>query len=252
MRRLPVSGSTLQGAAGEKAGYYEKAAWSYGKVLPIIGMENPLYYRNKVHHVFAGDRRGGIISGTYEENSHRVVPVRDCRIEDEACQKIMQTIEHMLVSFKIRPYNEDTGFGLFRHVLIRRGFQSGEILVVLVTASTMFPSKNNFVKALRKEHPEITSIVLNINDRQTSMVLGDREQVLYGPGYIRDTLCGVTYRISPKSFYQVNPVQTEILYRTAIEYADLTGKERIIDAYCGIGTIGLTAAASAGQVLAWN
>ena len=233
----------------KKQAAMRKLLGSYGKVLPIIGMENPLYYRNKVHHVFAGDRRGGIISGTYEENSHRVVPVRDCRIEDEACQKIMQTIEHMLVSFKIRPYNEDTGFGLFRHVLIRRGFQSGEILVVLVTASTMFPSKNNFVKALRKEHPEITSIVLNINDRQTSMVLGDREQVLYGPGYIRDTLCGVTYRISPKSFYQVNPVQTEILYQTAIEYADLTGKERIIDAYCGIGTIGLTAAASAGQVI---
>lgn len=124
----------------------------------------------------------GLFPESYEENSHRVVPVRDCRIEDEACQKIMQTIEHMHVSFKIRPYNEDTGFGLFRHVLIRRGFQSGEILVVLVTASTMFPSKNNFVKALRKEHPEITSIVLNINDRQTSMVLGDREQVLYGPG----------------------------------------------------------------------
>ena len=139
----------------KKQATMRKLLGSYGKVLPIIGMENPLYYRNKVHHVFAGDRRGGIISGTYEENSHRVVPVRDCRIEDEACQKIMQTIEHLLVSFKIRPYNEDTGFGLFRHVLIRRGFQSGEILVVLVTASTMFPSKNNFVKALRKEHPEM-------------------------------------------------------------------------------------------------
>ena len=226
-----------------------KLLGSYGKVQPIIGMENPLYYRNKVHHVFAGDRRGGIISGTYEENSHRVVPVQHCRIEDEACQKIMQTLERLLVSFKIRPYNEDTGFGFFRHALIRRGFQSGEILVVLVTASPVFPSRSNFVKALRAEHPEITSIVMNINDRHTSMVLGEREQVLYGPGYIKDTLCGISYRISPKSFYQVNPVQTEILYQTAIRYAGLTGTEKVIDAYCGIGTIGLTAAGSAGQVI---
>ena len=122
-------------------------------------------------------------------------------------------------------------------------------MVVLVLGSPILPSKNNFVKALRKLHPEITTVVLNVNDKKTSMVLGEKETVIYGKGYIEDTLCGCTFRISPKSFYQVNPVQTEILYTKAIEYAGLTGKERIVDAYCGIGTIGLIAASKAKEVI---
>ena len=122
-------------------------------------------------------------------------------------------------------------------------------MVVLVLGSPILPSSNNFVKALRKEHPEITTVVLNINDRKTSMILGEREKVLYGKGFIRDELCGCTFRISPKSFYQVNPVQTEILYQKAIEFAHLTGKEIVIDAYCGIGTIGLIASGHAKEVV---
>ena len=222
---------------------------AYGKVCPIIGMENPYYYRNKVHAVFDRDRKGNIISGIYEEGTHRVVPVENCLIEDEKSQEIIRTIRGMLKSFKIRTYDEDTGYGLLRHVLIRRGFSTGEIMAVLVTGSPIFPSKNNFVKALRKAHPEITTVVLNVNDRQTSMVLGDREKPIFGPGFIKDRLCGCMFRISPKSFYQVNPVQTEILYQTAIDYAGLTGKETVIDAYCGIGTIGLIAAKKAGKVI---
>ena len=222
---------------------------AYGKVCSIIGMENPYYYRNKVHAVFDRDRKGNIISGIYEEGTHRVVPVENCLIEDEKSQEIIRTIRGMLKSFKIRTYDEDTGYGLLRHVLIRRGFSTGEIMVVRVTGSPIFPSKNNFVKALRKAHPEITTVVLNVNDRQTSMVLGDREKPIFGPGFIKDRLCGCMFRISPKSFYQVNPVQTEILYQTAIDYAGLTGKETVIDAYCGIGTIGLIAAKKAGKVI---
>ena len=122
-------------------------------------------------------------------------------------------------------------------------------MVVLVLGSPILPSSNNFVKALRKEHPEITTVVLNINDRKTSMILGEREKVLYGKGFIRDELCECTFRISPKSFYQVNPVQTEILYQKAIEFAHLTGKESVIDAYCGIGTIGLIASGYAKEVV---
>ena len=221
----------------------------YGKVQKIIGMKNPYFYRNKVHAVFDRDRKGNIISGIYEEGTHRVVPVENCLIEDEKSQEIIRTIRGMLKSFKIRTYDEDTGYGLLRHVLIRRGFSTGEIMVVLVTGSPIFPSKNNFVKALRKAHPEITTVVLNVNDRQTSMVLGDREKPIFGPGFIKDRLCGCMFRISPKSFYQVNPVQTEILYQTAIDYAGLTGKETVIDAYCGIGTIGLIAAKKAGKVI---
>ena len=218
-------------------------------VKDMVGMDDPFYYRNKVHAVFDRDRRGNIISGIYQENTHNVVPVEKCMIEDQKADEIIGTIRGMLKSFKIRTYDEDTGYGLLRHVLIRRGFESGEIMVVLVTASPVFPSKNNFVKALREKHPEITTIVQNINGRGTSMVLGEKEHVLYGKGYIVDTLCGCTFRISSRSFYQVNPVQTEKLYTKALELAGLTGKETVVDAYCGIGTIGIIASKKAGNVI---
>ena len=218
-------------------------------VKPIIGMKDPFHYRNKVHAVFDRDKRGNIISGIYEENTHHVIPVEKCLIEDQKADEIIGTIRGMLKSFKIRTYDEDTGFGLLRHVLIRKGFSTGEIMVVLVTASPVFPSKNNFVKALREKHPEITTIVQNINGRGTSMVLGDKEHVLYGKGYIVDELCGCRFRISSKSFYQVNPVQTEILYEKALSLAGLTGQELVVDAYCGIGTIGIIASKAAGKVI---
>ncbi len=219
------------------------------KVSPIIGMEQPLHYRNKVHRAFDRDRKGNIICGPYEAGTHHIVPVENCLIEDEKCQEIIYTISSMLKSFKIKTYDEDTGYGLLRHVMVRRGFQSGEIMVVLVLGSPILPSKNNFVKALRKVHPEITTIVLNINDKKTSMVLGERDIPIYGPGFIKDRLCGCTFRISPRSFYQVNPVQTETLYSEAIRFAGLTGKETVFDAYCGIGTIGLIAASHAKKVI---
>jgi 23S rRNA (uracil1939-C5)-methyltransferase len=227
----------------------EQLLIEFGKVSPIMGMKEPYHYRNKVHAVFDRDRRGNIISGTYQAGTHQVVAVENCMIEDQKSQEIIRTIRGLLKSFKIKTYDEDTGYGLLRHVLIRRGFQTGEIMVVLVLGSPIMPSKNNFVKALRKEHPEITTVVVNVNDKKTSMVLGEKEQVIYGPGFIKDVLCDCTFRISPKSFYQVNPVQTERLYRTAIDYAGLKGTETVIDAYCGIGTIGLTAARSAKQVI---
>ena len=221
----------------------------YGNVKPIIGMENPFYYRNKVHAVFDRDKKGNIICGTYEAGTHRVVPVEECMIEDKTSQEIIRAIRDMLKSFRIKTYDEDTGYGLLRHVLVRRGFSTDEIMVVLVVASPIFPSKNNFVKALRKKFPQISTVVLNVNDKKTSMVLGERDIVLYGKGFIRDRLCGCTFRISPQSFYQVNPVQTELLYKTAIEYAGLGRKERVIDAYCGIGTIGLVAAGKTREVI---
>ena len=221
----------------------------YGNVKPIIGMDNPFYYRNKVHAVFDRDKKGNIICGTYEAGTHRVVPVEECMIEDKISQEIIRAIRDMLKSFRIKTYDEDTGYGLLRHVLVRRGFSTNEIMVVLVVASPIFPSKNNFVKALRKKFPQISTVVLNVNDKKTSMVLGERDIVLYGKGFIRDRLCGCAFRISPQSFYQVNPVQTELLYKTAIEYAGLGRKERVIDAYCGIGTIGLVAAGKAREVI---
>lgn len=221
----------------------------FGKPEPIIGMKQEKNYRNKVHAVFDHDKKGNAICGVYEKKSHRVVNIEQCMIEDEKADAIILSVKSLLKSFKIKTFDEDTGYGLLRHVLVRTGHATGQILVVLVLSSPVLPSKNNFVKALLKLHPEITSIVLNVNDRRTSMVLGDKESVLYGKGYIEDVLCGLRFHISPKSFYQVNPVQTEVLYRKAMEYAGLTGKECVVDAYSGIGTIGLIAAGSAAKVI---
>lgn len=232
-----------------KEKFIKECCGESGKWEPIIGMENPFHYRNKVHAVFGEDRRHNIISGTYEEKTHRIVPVDSCMLDDERADAIIVSIRGLLQSFKIRPFNEDTGYGLLRHVLIRTGLHTGQIMVVLVLASPVMPSKNNFVKALLKLHPEITTIVLNVNGRGTSMVLGTKEQVIYGKGYIEDTLCGKTFRISAQSFYQVNPRQTEKLYGKAMEYAGLTGKETVLDAYCGTGTIGLIASDNAKEVI---
>ena len=222
---------------------------SYCNVEPIIGMEEPDNYRHKVHVVFGHDKKGNPISGVYQEGTHHVIPIESCRIHNKKADEIIASIRGMLKSFKIKSCDEDKGYGLLRHVLIRVGYNSGEILVILVLSSAIMPSKNNFVKALVKQHPEITSIVINVNDKKTSMVLGDKEQVIYGKGYITDKLCGKTFKISPKSFYQVNPAQTELLYNKAIEYAGLTGNETVIDAYCGTGTIGIVAADYAKEVI---
>ncbi|MDF2539527.1 MAG: rRNA (uracil-5-)-methyltransferase RumA [Herbinix sp.] len=233
--------SDYQEHLNEKQKTVDKLIKKYCKVESIIGMEKPYYYRNKVHAVFDHDKKGNPISGIYEEGTHHVIPIDSCRIEDQKADAIIVSIRGLLKSFKIKTYDEDSGYGLIRHVLVRKGFTSGEIMVVLVLASPILPSKNNFVKALRQLHPEITTIIVNVNDKQTSMVLGEKEQVIYGKGYIEDSLCGKVFRISAKSFYQVNPVQTELLYQKAIELAGLHGSETVIDAYCGIGTIGLIA-----------
>ncbi|MCR4651910.1 MAG: 23S rRNA (uracil(1939)-C(5))-methyltransferase RlmD [Lachnospiraceae bacterium] len=221
----------------------------FGKVDHIIPADNVYHYRNKVVGTFGFTRKNEYISGVYEKNSHRIVKIDDCLITDKTANAIILSIRNLLRSFKIRTYNEDTGYGLLRHVLVRVGRNSGSILVVLVCASPIFPSKNNFVKALRKLYPQIESIVLNINDRKTSMILGERNINLYGPGYIEDTLCGLKFRISPQSFYQVNHEQTEKLYGLVADYAGLAGKERVLDAYSGIGTIGMTLASGAKEVI---
>lgn len=221
----------------------------YGKLEKIIGMENPEHYRCKVHAVFGRDNRGNIISGIYQEKTHKIIPVESCLLENEKADAIIGTIRKLLRSFKIKVYDEDTGYGLLRHVLVRVGYQTGQIMVVLVLRSPILPSKNNFVKALLKEHPEITTVVVNVNDQKTSMVLGNRQQVIYGPGYIKDRLCGMEFKISPKAFYQVNPPQAQKLYEKAIEFAGLTGRETVLDAYCGTGTIGMIASPHAGNVI---
>ena len=227
----------------------EKLLGEFAHVEPIIGMAEPYHYRNKVQAAFATARNGKIISGVYQSGTHSIVCVDSCLTEDRKADEIIVSIRNMLKSFRIQPYDERSGGGTLRHVLVKRGFKTNQIMVVLVTSGPIFPAKNNFVKALRKEHPDITTIVHNINPYQTSLVLGERENVLYGTGKIEDELCGLTFRISPRSFYQINPVQTEVLYNTAMEYAGMTGSEKVVDAYCGIGTIGLVASKRAGEVI---
>lgn len=218
-----------------------KLLGKFRHVDEIIGMDCPYHYRNKVQAAFGTTRNGKIISGVYQSSSHRIVAVDKCLTEDEKADEIIGTIRKLLPSFKLAPYNEDTRRGFLRHVLIKRSFKSGEIMVVLVGGTNVFPRKKDFVKALLKAHPEITTIVFNINDKKTSLVLGQRQEVLYGSGKITEELLGKRFKISPKSFYQINPTQTEVLYSKALEMADLKKTDELIDAYCGIGTIGIIA-----------
>lgn len=228
-----------------------KAIKNLGKfchVEEIIGMENPIRYRNKVQAAF-GYRNGRIISGVYQSSSHNIIPVDECLLEDEIADSIIVTVRKMLPKYKLTSYNEDTGRGFLRHVLVKRSFHTGQTMVVLVSGTPLFPKKDEFVRELISRHGEITTVIHNVNGAKTSLVLGERETVLYGNGYIEDILCGKTFRISAKSFYQINPVQTEVLYGKAVEFAGLTGKERVLDAYCGTGTIGIVAADKAKEVV---
>ncbi len=220
----------------------------YCRVAPILGMERPYHYRGKVQAAFGTDGRGRIISGVYQSGSHRIVSVDDCLLEDETADRIIVDIRRMMPRFKMTAYDEKRMQGFLRHVLVRRSFTTGEVMVVLVAASFVFPLWKPFLAALREAHPEITTVVLNVNDRFTPLVLGRREKVLFGPGWIEDELCSLRFRISPASFYQVNPAQTGRLYETAMDFAQLTGRERVLDAYCGTGTIGLVASRRAASV----
>ena len=233
----------------KKENSVRKLMKEFGEIRPIIRADDPYHYRNKVHAVFSRKQNGEIVSGIYQEGTHKVVPVDACQIENEKADEIIVSVRKLLKSFKVKVYDEDTGYGLLRHVLVRTGYMTGQIMVVLVVSSPIFPSKNHFVKALRAQHPEISTVVLNVNDRKTSMVLGPRNITLYGKGYIEDRLCGCMFRISPTSFYQINPVQTEKLYKTAMMLARLNKRNVVVDAYCGIGTIGMVAAKTVKEVI---
>lgn len=221
---------------------------------PILGMDDPFHYRNKVVSPYAPGRklqgtakrgqkpRREVLCGMYAAGTHRIIPTDQCLIENAQAKRVILAVRDLMTRFGIEPYNEDTGRGFLRHAVVRVGHTSGEMLVTLVTNGREFPASKAFCRELVKRCPGVTTVVQNVNERQTNVILGDREQTLYGPGFILDKLCGLSFRISSKSFYQVNAVQTEVLYRTAIELAGFTGAEHAIDAYCGTGTIGLVAA----------
>lgn len=209
------------------------------KVDETVGMENPLYYRNKIQMPIRKDKNNKIVSGFYQERTHQIIPISKCFIENEDADRILETIKKLMKSFHIQPYDEDRRTGVIRHVLIRSSYHYGQIMVVLVTNVDSFPSRNNFVKELVKQEPKITTVVQNINTRDTNVILGQKERILYGKGYIVDSILDVKFNISAMSFFQVNPIQVEKLYSLAIEKAKLKTTDLLLDAYCGIGTIGL-------------
>lgn len=221
---------------------------------PIMGMQVPYHYRNKAQFPVGCDREGKIQIGFYAGRTHNIIPQTDCAIQDSCNYAILECIRAWMEEYHIHPYNEKNGKGLVRHILIRTGFATGEVMVCLVINGKKLPRKTELVKSLQNlksgtdRTKSIVSICLNHNMENTNVILGDEVSVLYGKDYIEDKIGDITYRISVPSFYQVNPAQTKRLYETALSYADLHGEEVVWDLYCGIGTISLFLAQHAKQV----
>lgn len=229
---------------------FRKIAKMDVEALPTLGMKgDPYSYRDKIQVHFGKDDRGQIFSGFYKEGTHVLLPVKECFIEDKKARLILKKINDILNDFKAEPYIEQDRFGDFRSALIRTSYYRSEIMLVLITRRFDFPHKKEIFSSIRKACPELTTLVHNVNDRNTNVILGDQSKVIFGKGFIEDELCRLKYRISPKSFYQVNPPMTEILYKTAIDFAELSPNDTVLDAYCGIGTIGLTCAKDVHKVV---
>lgn len=221
----------------------------YCRVSGIEGMDTPYYYRNKVHGVVAQGKGKRLYSGIYQAGTHRVIPVEKCMLEDKMAAKIIASVVDFANVFYLSAYDEDRHTGLLRHILVRAAVATGEYLVVLVMSKDRFPEEKEFVEALTLTYPQIKSIVISVNAEDTTFVLGKKERIIYGNGTVTDELCGMKFRISAGAFYQVNHQQTEKLYQKALDIADIRKKDVVLDAYCGIGTIGLLASRRAKQVL---
>lgn len=221
----------------------------FDQIYPCIGMKDPYHYRTKNQMVIKSHPHKKLICGMYQEATHQVIDVENCYIQDELSNKIFLSAKELAIKMHLPAYDEDKKYGLIRHILVKRSITTGETMVVVVTSTPVFPGRNNFIQALRARHPEITTIIQNINPRSTSVILGDQEQIIYGKGFIIDKLGDLKFKISSKSFYQVNPIQTQVLYSKAIELAKLSKDETIMDAYSGVGTIGLFAASKVKEVI---
>lgn len=220
----------------------------FAEVNDIIPMDEPYNYRCKVQNIYGLDSSKRVISGIFQSSGQKMVAVDDCMLEDVCAAPIVRTLKKLMKDMRISPYDLRTGKGTLRHTVIRTSPSTGQIMLVLVTSGAMLPSPKNLVKALRTAHPEITTIVQNICPDGMPLTLGKRSINLFGDGYIEDELCGCRFRISPASFYQVNPVQTKKLYTCAIEAAGISKGDTVIDAYCGTGTIGMICAKNGASV----
>lgn len=207
-------------------------------VHPTIGMKDPWNYRNKAQ-VPVGEREGGLIAGFYQKRTHDIIDMERCLIQQSENDEVVQAVKNICNQFGIRAYNEKTHKGWLRHIMVRYGYQTKEMMLVFITRTKDFPNKKSMIAEITAKFPNIKSIVQNINPKRTNVIFGDETRVLWGTEYIYDYIGDIKFAISAKSFYQVNPEQTKVLYEKALEYANLTGEETVIDAYCGIGTISL-------------
>ena len=219
------------------------------EILPIIKMTHPYKYRNKVQVSFSRDYKGNVIGGFYKEKSHQIIDNDSCLLENEVAEEIINYFKSLIVKYDIEPFDRSSNIGTIRHLLVRTGYYSKEVMVVIITKSKFLPKQKELIKDLTKKFPNIKSIIHNINEGRSNHILGNVEKCIYGNDYIEDTLCGLKFKISSKSFYQVNPTQTEKLYNAAIKAANLTKEDSIIDAYSGIGTIGLIASKHVNSVV---
>lgn len=206
-----------------------------------IGMGNPYNYRNKAQYPVGLDKNNEPVMGVYAKRTHEIIPMRNCMIQNPLSEQIANFVFHFFIQNNIPIYNEKNGKGLLRHIVIKVGIRTHEVMCILVLNGKKLKKEKELVKLLIKEFPEVKTVVKNINVKNTNVILGNESEVIYGDGYIYDKLGDYTFKISPMSFYQINPVQTEVLYNTAIEMANLSKTETLFDLYCGIGTIGIFA-----------
>ncbi|WP_070120937.1 23S rRNA (uracil(1939)-C(5))-methyltransferase RlmD [Bacillus marinisedimentorum] len=220
-----------------------------GKVTvhDTLGMDDPWRYRNKAQ-VPVGEREGGLVAGFYQQRSHDIIDMNACLIQEQANDDLVQAVKEIAGSYGIRAYDEKKHKGTLRHVVTRYGKQTGQAMVVLITKDENLPNRKNIVRDITERFPAVKSVVQNINPKRTNVIFGEKTKVLWGNEYIYDTIGNIKFAISARSFYQVNPQQTKVLYDKALEYAELTGTESVIDAYCGIGTISLFLAQKAKKV----
>lgn len=218
-------------------------------VHPVKGMDEPWHYRNKSQIPFAKSETGEIVAGFYKTKSHSIVNMERCLIQNGEADTVMADLKRELMVLGVRPYDEASHQGMLRHVVVRKGRSTGEVMIVLVTKLKKFPQKDEVIAKIRELVPNVTSIVQNVNGEKTNVIFGNDMFTLWGKDTIEDTIGNVRFEISARSFYQVNPIQTEVLYKQALDYAQLEGNERVIDAYCGIGSISLFLAQKAGHVM---
>ncbi len=218
------------------------------KVNNVIKMDEPSHYRNKIQVPF-GKENKRVVYGFYKANTHKIIPIKECNIEDKDAAPILIDIALLMEKYRIDPYNEDYRSGIIRHVLLRTSRSTKEVMVVLVSNVETFPGRNNFIKELTSLHKEISTIIFNVNKRDTNVILGESEKVLYGKGFITDEILGLRFNISSKSFFQVNPIQVEKLYGEALRLANIGKDDVVLDAYAGVCTIGLLAAPHAKNVI---